>query len=122
MSENQRPLEESGLPRQMGRMVEDWSREYRGGPERLELAKGHPDGMEEALGIAQGLPEDRAPDGLVAAIARAFARFDVAKALEVEVLRENMKRFLLVLQDMLPTEMAEVGDFRLEAYEAIVKY
>jgi len=41
----------------------------------------------------------------------------VAKALEVEVLRENMARFLLVLQDMLPTEMAEVGDFRLEEVE-----
>ena len=41
----------------------------------------------------------------------------VAKALEVEVLRENMARFLLVLQDMLPAEMADVGQFRLEEEE-----
>ncbi len=43
MSGNQRTLEESGLPRQMGRMVEDSCRQYPGGLERLELAKGHPD-------------------------------------------------------------------------------
>ena len=41
----------------------------------------------------------------------------MAKALEVEVLRENLTRFLLVLQDMLPAEMADVGDFRLEEVE-----
>lgn len=41
----------------------------------------------------------------------------VAKALEVEVLRENMARFLLVLQEMLPAEMSQVGDFRLEEVE-----
>ena len=41
----------------------------------------------------------------------------VAKALEVEVLRENLARFLLVLQDILPVEMADMGDFRLEEVE-----
>ena len=41
----------------------------------------------------------------------------VAKALEVEVLKENLTRFLLVLQEMLPAEIADVGDFRLEEVE-----
>ena len=41
----------------------------------------------------------------------------VAKALEVEALRENLARFLLVLQEILPAEMADMGDFRLEEVE-----
>ena len=40
---DQRTLDESGLPKQMGRMVEDWCGKYKGGVPRLELAKGHPE-------------------------------------------------------------------------------
>lgn len=40
-----------------------------------------------------------------------------AKALEVDVLRENVAQFLSILEQMLPAEMASVGDFRLEEVE-----
>lgn len=39
---DQRTLAESGLPKQVGRMVEDAAGKYRGGVSRLELVKGHP--------------------------------------------------------------------------------
>ena len=42
MKKSQRTLEESGLPKLLGRMVEDATSKYRGGVERLELVKGHP--------------------------------------------------------------------------------
>jgi hypothetical protein len=40
-----------------------------------------------------------------------------ARALDVSVLRENVKQFLSILEQLLPEQMATVGDFRLEEVE-----
>jgi hypothetical protein len=40
-----------------------------------------------------------------------------ARALDVNVLRENVRQFLLILEQLLPEQMATVGGFRLEEVE-----
>ncbi len=40
-----------------------------------------------------------------------------ARALDVNVLRDNVRQFLSILEQLLPEEMANVGDFRLEEVE-----
>lgn len=40
-----------------------------------------------------------------------------ARALDVSVLRDNVKQFLSILGQLLPEQMATVGDFRLEEVE-----
>jgi hypothetical protein len=40
-----------------------------------------------------------------------------ARAMDVNALRENIKQFLTILEQLLPEQMATVGGFRLEEVE-----
>jgi len=49
-----------GVARQLGRQVEDATRNYRGGTEKAELAKGHPDFNEQLYGLYDKLAAEQA--------------------------------------------------------------
>lgn len=70
---------------------------------RVWVVTAEPEPPEPATAARRGLPVRTAPSG--------------AKAFEVEVLRDNMRQFLAVLQEVLPTEMTTVGDFRVDEVE-----
>ena len=40
-----------------------------------------------------------------------------ARAMDVNVLRDNVRQFLSIMEQLLPAQMATVGDFRLEEVE-----
>jgi hypothetical protein len=43
--------------------------------------------------------------------------FGGARAMDVNVLRDNVRQFLFILEQLLPAQMATIGDFRLEEVE-----
>lgn len=51
----------------------------------------------------RGLPVRTSPSG--------------ARSIEIDALRDNMRQFLAVLQEILPSEMTTVGDFRVDEVE-----
>jgi hypothetical protein len=53
-------LTSDGVARQLGRQVEDATRNYRGGTEKAELAKGHPDFNEQLYGLYDKLAAEQA--------------------------------------------------------------
>ncbi|MEK7142719.1 MAG: hypothetical protein AAB785_00745 [Patescibacteria group bacterium] len=74
-SKEVKPISE-GLARHMGRMVEDASRKYHGGAQKLELVKGHPEFQKRLFGLFDELAAER--EAMLSLIGRSpFAKIQI---------------------------------------------